>query len=378
MIDPLLAICARVKTHPLLQKNIKTLAGNYTGWETSPARAEQNGVAPLFYTHLKSANVQIPENTDKLLMGLLLRHRAANKIRNRVLTEILSAFKAADIEVFVLKGAALANSIYPQAGLRPMRDLDVLVRKQAVQRAQLILLELGFEGDFNQPPGSATIHHMPVARRKEGGLSLSVEVHHQLLPYPTPQGQFSELARAAESFNVNKVGAQTLGHEDMLWHIYRHAFSIPLIQQPIRLIWVADFVGLVEKHFVEIDWRIVRHKYPQVWQAIPAFHFLTPWSEKVIRHLELEVSDPPNGIGQSFQGWPQASIAQQKSKGLANIIRDTLWPSEWWVQLYYGTDRRPPRWWWYRYLRHPIHIFGWFTQLVRQRSKSYLTTWKRN
>ena len=42
------------------------------------------------------------------------------------------------------------------------------------------------------------------------------------------------------------VAARTLGREETLWHIYRHAFCMPVICEPLRLIWVADLLSLVE------------------------------------------------------------------------------------------------------------------------------------
>lgn len=126
---------------------------------------------------------------------------------------------------------------------------------------------------------------------------------------------YAELSTGAISFFINDVATQTLSQEQMLWHIYRHSFASPLIDQSIRLIWAADFVTLVEKHLNEIDWDLDKDQYPQVWQILPVFHYLTPWSEKVINRLDIAVEPLPEGIGQTFQGWPQSSFAEQSKKG---------------------------------------------------------------
>jgi hypothetical protein len=154
----------------------------------------------------------------------------------------------------------------------------------------------------------------------------------------------------------------------MLWHIYRHSFAFPLITEPLRLIWVADFVSLVEKQVDQIDWSALQRRYPQLWRVLPLFHFLTPWSETVQRRLNLSLEPVPPGVGVTFRGWPQASLAVQRtSKGWGKILRDTFWPSAWWMRLYYGASGRGPVWWWHRTVRHPLHILGWVGRYLQDR-----------
>jgi hypothetical protein len=163
--------------------------------------------------------------------------------------------------------------------------------------------------------------------------------------------------------------AHTLGHEDMLWHIYRHAFARPLIEQPIRLIWVADFVSLVEKYVKEIDWGRLKQTYPQVWRVMPLFHWLSPLSDRVLEHLNMDLGHPPEGVGLSFQGWPTSSLAAQRAKGFRRILTDTFWPPVWWTRLYYGRDGRGLSWWWTRLAGHPLHIAGWLVRYTKQRKR---------
>ena len=206
-----------------------------------------------------------------------------------------------------------------------------------------------------------------ICQRQEDGLTVSVEVHHRLLPNARRNFVFEDLIDEAHPFSLFGQAAQTLGHEDMLWHIYRHAFAKPLIEQSIRLIWVADFVSLVEKYLDDIDWDKVKATYPQVCNVLPAFHTLTPWSEKVLDRLDIPIDPPLKGSGQSFQGWPRSSLAEQRRKGIGRFLVDTFWPPEWWLQLYYGVGRGSPGWWWTRFVGHPLHIASWVLQYLRER-----------
>jgi hypothetical protein len=327
-------------------------------------------MAPLVYSHFQAANITIPEDSRRALMALTLRHRRSNDIRYSVLADLLAALRDEDIGVLVLKGAALALTVYSRPGLRPMRDIDILVRKRDALRAQMMLVDLGFQAIVPQSVDESTTHHLPVAQREEDGLTVSVEVHFRLLPYTEHALTYEELITNATSFSVNEIAAKTLSNEDMLWHIYRHSFALPQIDQSLRLVWVADFISVVEKYVDEIDWDLVKNKYAQIWHILPTFHYLTPWSENVLKSLQMDVARPPKGVGQTFQGWPHSSLAEQRKKGTGRFLGDTFWPSEWWTWLYYGADRRSLKWWWIRLVRHPLHIGSWVLQYLRKQLSS--------
>ena len=368
MISPLLALCARTAEHPTQQQSLREAAGQFTQWADLPNLAEEHGIAPLLYHHLGAIEFSPPPPTRRALQGLVLRHRQANAIRSRVLSQILTAFQAEGIAILVLKGAALAHVVYPQPGLRPMRDIDLLARPAEAERAQTLLTGLGFREAKIGKPLPPAHHHLPPVKKVVEGLTVTLELHHRLLPHTGRHPSFDRLWNSAVSFSVNGTKAYTLSPADMLWHIYRHSFALPLIVEPLRLIWVADFVSLVEKFADQIDWPALQRRYPQLWRVLPLFHFLTPWSETVQRRLKLSLEPAPQGVGQLFQGWPQASLAVQRTnKGWGKILRDTLWPSAWWMQLYYGTSGRGPVWWWHRTVRHPLHILGWVGRYLQDR-----------
>ncbi len=158
-------------------------------------------------------------------------------------------FAAADIPVLVLKGAALAFLVYPQPGLRCMRDIDLLVKAGDAQRAQALLWKEGFD---LQPglglPMPAGHHHLPVLARQIEGLTICVEIHDDLFPKTRyyQSRRFEDLSGLAVDLQIGDAQTRTLGYEDMLWHIYRHAIGPPLLASPLRFIHIADLVSLVE------------------------------------------------------------------------------------------------------------------------------------
>lgn len=364
MLDPIFALCARAESHPDQVNQLISMVESGIDWRGFPEHAEEQGMAPLVISHFREAHIELPEDVQKILIGLRIRHQRSNLIRRDLLAEVLSAFYDAGLELLLLKGSALAFTVYPDPGLRPMRDIDMLVKEGDARRAQAILVDLGFKTWIPEPGQRLPGHHLPIAQKNVDGLTVSIEVHHKLLPFSRKPVRYEDLSVDAIGFSLVGVPTYTLSFEDMLWHIYRHSFACPLLVEPIRLIWVADFISIVEKHVNEINWAKIKANYPAVWNILPLFHYLSPWSRKVIKDLALQVYRPPDEIGQVFEGWPRSSIAEQRKKGVLQMLSDTFWPSEWWTLLYYGVNRRSLAWWWTRLIRHPLHIWQWVLQYL--------------
>ena len=77
----LLALCTRFDTPPLFLKQLKTAAAQFTTWGNLPTLAEQHGLAPLTYFHLKNIPDAVPPLTLRTLRGQALRDRLINQVR---------------------------------------------------------------------------------------------------------------------------------------------------------------------------------------------------------------------------------------------------------------------------------------------------------
>ena len=397
-----LALCARAECEAAHYRCLAQAAAKVTEWESVSAQAEAHGMAPLLYAHSRAAGMQLPPAVKRKLQGLYLRHQHANRVRADVLRDILSAYAAAGVPALVLKGAALCHTVYPEPGLRPMSDLDILVREADLRRAQSLLTDLGFDAPL--PAGPALPHrHLALATRRVEGLPVQVEIHHRLFsdyfdhaasflhslarpisapiaranglrtrvfphesPSPEPAhdsawAELEGLTAPPHPFELGDLTAYTLGHEDTLGYLCRHLSSHVNVWDFGRLIWVADIVSLAERFAAEIDWERVRRRRPAVLDMLSLLHFATPLSDELLSRASIPAGRPPQGIGVEFQGWPQTRQAHGQTRGYRRVWRDTLFPSEWWLRLRYQVGSARPLAW-YRWVRHPLHILG---QVVR-------------
>lgn len=75
------------------------------------------------------------------LLTLANEHRVAPLFYHR----LLRLFQHHNIQVIVLKGACLANTVYTYAGLRVMMDLDLLLPVERMSQAVALLLANGYQ-----------------------------------------------------------------------------------------------------------------------------------------------------------------------------------------------------------------------------------------
>lgn len=89
--------------------------------------------------------------------------------------EVVAALTAAGVPSIVIKGPAVARSLYDDGGARPYGDSDVLVPYSRVEAADAVLADLGFErlahsGDV--PSGVGYIHASPWGRERRDFVDL--------------------------------------------------------------------------------------------------------------------------------------------------------------------------------------------------------------
>lgn len=355
----LLQICARIAPHPLQQKQLVRACADFTAWDDLLQQAEAHGMAPLLLRHLLAAGIDLPDDFLRSLRLLALRHRQANRVLSRTLGRVLSILTEAGIPALVLKGAALCHTLYPEPGLRPMRDIDLLLPWNEALPAHALLQRHG----FHDPAVFTPVDHLHLAAlyQEVDGIRVCLELHRSLFPDSPPcpaRMDFAQLYDRAVSFAAAKVPAFTLADEDMLWHLYQHGFHAPLTYDPFKLISAADIISFVETRLDEIEWNRIQSEYPHLLAALPHFHHLTPWNDAVREQLGFCEENTPSGAGASFTGWPRRKLAAQKGRTVRLILRDTFLPPEWWLRIYYAPKGRLDRLY-VLLIEHPKHVFWW-------------------
>jgi hypothetical protein len=162
-------------------------------WRLFAHMAQAEGVAPLVYwtfrTHGRPVCVQrtgrpdhCPITVHRSLATAYYQSLAHNILLTQELGCILRALDQAGIPVILLKGTALAATLYPHLALRPMSDLDLLVPRQHLEAATGVVQSLGYQETHPEPtPGwnGWLNHHQHLRQKNPPGLA--VELHWNLV-----------------------------------------------------------------------------------------------------------------------------------------------------------------------------------------------------
>ncbi len=152
-------------------------------WEQIVRMAEWHRLSALLwrYLHHEGRDLSAPSG----VLGDLRRVAAATTVRNLIrqeeLDRVLAALAEVGIPAMLLKGTALIETVYPNIGMRPMADIDILVPRGAVKNAHGAVEALGYAvwgvklGRHDDSHLSRHHHHYPLVRQ-----GVTVELHHHI------------------------------------------------------------------------------------------------------------------------------------------------------------------------------------------------------
>jgi hypothetical protein len=343
-----LSLCAQPPGSAAVAPRLPAALAALPSFDELVVAAEQHGMEPLVLAHLEHAGLAAPADFRGRLQARRMQHAHAAAVRMRVLADVHDAMARARVSFLVLKGAALAHLVYRDPRLRPMRDVDLLIRKADIERALEALCACGFRpGGTSVPPNH---HHVQAMARTMEGATVTIELHHQLMvptPFVAPLG-YDDLIGQSQPFDWHGMPCQTLGREDMVWHVYAHAFVINTLRPgAIRLLSVADIVHATEVWIDRIDWARFQREHRRLPQALCVLDALVPWSPHVAEVLGVHARRPATGI--------HAYPIDSNPEWSAALIPDVVWPPEWWFRMRYGiTTWRC--WLWFRVVGHPARL----------------------
>lgn len=154
--------CARTRMNEATQHEVIRLLNDGIDWDYIVRSSTRHGISPLLYRNLRIYNE---------------------------LSKVLKAFTDAGIDVIVLKGAVLAETVYKNVGLRVIGDVDMLVKKDDLSIAKKELALLGYnpmQCDLTQWHADQgrllTPMHLPPYCKQ--GLWIEVHWHLQTLASP--------------------------------------------------------------------------------------------------------------------------------------------------------------------------------------------------
>lgn len=255
-IDRLILAAARPRLADEEISTVNDLVLAVDHWDCFSKNALQNGVGPQVYKNLTYIGnySSVPEETFSSLKQSYYISVNRNENFFKSYHEIVHAFSAHGISVIPLKGIFLAESIYAEPGLRPMSDIDFLVRRNDAEKCQSILIEAGYKSHERYKTRFLKryqkLKHLPPMVSGNVSVELHVEAHSDDCEYKVNVDKYWENAKT--SANSEKFRYE-LAPNDLLQYLCLH-LDFHIHAGRIQLYFYTDIAAVLKFYSSKIDW----------------------------------------------------------------------------------------------------------------------------
>jgi hypothetical protein len=215
----------------------------HVNWDRFIALVNHHRVGGLLFHWMTKLKLEstVPHHVYENLKGIYESFSDIWEDHGHVLKKILMGCHKREMDVVLLKGAQLAQSNYPDLPLRPIEDIDLLVRQSDRSEVIKFMLETGFNlYETNQTCDKFFIRTISESGKRERHKPIFIEVHSNLQTPIRLDRSFS--IDVDECWNLTQEKAvagypflQLCPTDNLIYlcaHLSHHHFS--------RLIWIYD------------------------------------------------------------------------------------------------------------------------------------------
>lgn len=222
-------------------------------WTEVAGVAAGYDLAPLLYTRLKRSGLRarVPAGVWEQLRLAYFSSANRNVRLYRELHAVLTVLRGAGIPVIVLKGAHLAEAVYGDVAVRPMCDIDLMVRRADLSVAQKTLLGLGGVSEHAADIEwcCRTSAHLPAVVVH----GLAFELHWTIVaPVGPVSVDVAGLWDRARPASIAGADVLALSPEDLLLHLCLSASYRNSLTGGLRPF--SDIVEAIVRYRGEMDW----------------------------------------------------------------------------------------------------------------------------
>jgi hypothetical protein len=213
----------------------------------TPPDAATKGLLPLLHRAMRYNTIAVAPPIRAALGAAALVEAQRDQAYRRTCTRALETLAAASVPSLVLKGAAIAEMVYPEPTLRHSHDVDLLVGMADLDRAAGALRRAGFAASpVGQGRGATTYR---VVDRS----GLPIELHDRLFRLSFYAPPLAEVWARSRPCRIGACQAFTLSPADQLAQVCGQAACC---RSRDSLRWVCDAWYLIERASA-LDWEVL-------------------------------------------------------------------------------------------------------------------------
>lgn len=253
-VSQFLCLCLRGRWDPTALQAARNLAlHSKLDWDVLLQLAHIEGLAPLLYHILRDQDV-VPSLIEQDLRNAYYQNACRNTLLLSELGNILCHLATEGVNVILLKGASLAEIVYGDVAMRPMSDLDLLIRQQDLPVARRVLVALGYTPlHVEMHTGFNVEFRNEESLYKRGLVDTYVDLHWRLVGPSYYQRTISIdwFWETALPTQIGSAPALVLSHEAQVLYLCAH---LVLHHGGHGLLWLHDVAEVLTLYQAQIDW----------------------------------------------------------------------------------------------------------------------------
>ena len=248
----------------------------------------------------------------------------------------------AQIDFMLLKGAALIAAYYESPALRPMNDIDILVKRADAERAFQLLQSLGWHTDRNRDFQRAfhTLHSISLTQADQVDFDLHWNVIYQVAWEGSEQAYWEE----TETALLGDHSVSILKPEMQVLHNIAHGLRFNTLSA-IR--WIPDVMLILEKRKDQLDWNHLLNLAKERRLVYSLRYGLTLLADE----FKAEI---PQSFLENLQAMPVSKAERKLHAAMNQPSRFTMFKAHW--QIYMLHREKDP--YWKRLIGLPHYIKG--------------------
>jgi len=218
-----LLLLATRRPGPDVDQAISAVVSEPLNWAAVGELAEREKLLPVLWERLGVNRAAVPAPfAERLRQGSVVTEFRM-RLAESLLTDVVDRLSQAGVRVMLLKGAALARTVYPSFAERPMGDVDILVAPAEAQRAWDILADAGWQPELAGGASFYDRHQHLVALLDPRGAGIVLEIHRSITVPAGPIHVPTEaLWREARAVRAESHEAWVPSREHLLLHLCIH------------------------------------------------------------------------------------------------------------------------------------------------------------
>ncbi len=232
-------------------------------WNGVVENAIDHGVSPFIWHHIKpfAQALGIPRSVNNKFSNLYLRSVGKGEVIRNQLHSLLQLFEQNGFPVIVVKGAYLADKVYQDFSIRPMTDIDILIKPEDAHSVENTLLASGYGAlkSTSEPISSNHYIYKPICN------GVRVEVHIDLRSRDNDRSfDINDIWRRSVVATIVGCKARALGLEDLiLYQCYHHSKHL---FKHFGLRSLCDLALIIKHNAGNINWELLAERSKE-WHA---------------------------------------------------------------------------------------------------------------